>query len=32
MDEVRIYNNALEDNEVLNHYKAYREKIGLLGY
>jgi len=32
MDEVRIYSNALADKEVLNHYKVYREQIGLLGY
>ncbi len=31
MDEVRIYDYALSDTEVANHYKAMREQIGLLG-
>jgi hypothetical protein len=31
MDEAKIYGYALSDTEVLNHYKAMREQIGLLG-
>ena len=32
MDEIRIYNYALNNTEILNHYKALREQIGMLGY
>jgi hypothetical protein len=31
MDEVKIYSYALNDTEILNHYKAMREQMGLLG-
>ncbi len=31
LDEIKVYNYALSPNEALNHYKGFREQIGLLG-
>lgn len=30
LDEVKIYGRALDDNEILNHYRGYHKIVGLL--